>query len=198
MRYIHNIRKLDPGIGSTKLWYMYRNEFPDNERVGRDWFEDILCRHHLKVRDKMRRPKTTDSTHGLPFYPNLAHDFIPGSTNELWASNITYIPVWLDEVNYVFCYLTLILDGYSHEIIGWSVGDSLETRHSIAALSMALKRLEGVSKEKVGKLIHHSDRGVQYASKEYIDKLKDRHIRISMIENGDPKKMHRQNGQIPR
>lgn len=178
---------MDPGIGGTKLWYMYKREFPEKEHVGRDWFEDIVYRHHLKVRNKVRKPRTTDSTHGLPLYPNLVYGFIPKAINELWVSDITYIPIWLAEDRYVFCYLTMITDAYSHEIIGWSIGDSLETYHSTGALQTALKRLENVDEETIRDLIHHSDRGVQYASKDYTDILKNRHIRISMTENGDPK-----------
>lgn len=178
---------MDPGIGGTKLWYMYKREFPEKEHVGRDWFEDIVYRHHLKVRNKVRKPRTTDSTHGLPLYPNLVYGFIPKAINELWVSDITYIPIWLAEDRYVFCYLTMITDAYSHEIIGWSIGDSLETYHSKEALQTALKRLENVYGETIRDLIHHSDRGVQYASKDYTDILKNRHIRISMTENGDPK-----------
>lgn len=187
LEYIHQVRKIDPGIGGTKLWYMYQREFPEKVHVGRDWFEDIVYRHHLKVRNKMRKPRTTDSTHGLPLYPNLVYDFIPKAINELWVSDITYIPIWLWEDRYVFCYLTMITDAYSHEIIGWSIGESLETYHATEALRVALKRLENVDQETIRDLIHHSDRGVQYASKDYTDILNNRHIRISMTENGDPK-----------
>ncbi len=84
----------------------------------------------------------------------------------------------------VFCYLSLILDAYTEEIVGWSVGPTLETAYPLAALRMALKRIEG----KVDiHLIHHSDRGCQYASSEYIKLLNDMHILISMTDSGDPK-----------
>lgn len=104
--------------------------------------------------------------------------------NQLWVSDITHITIWLDEYHYVFCYLSLILDAYSEEIIGWSVGPTLETVYPIEALKMALKRIEGMTDIT---LIHHSDRGCQYASSEYIRLLKDAGIRISMTETGDPK-----------
>lgn len=187
LEYIRQVRLIDPGIGGMKLWFMYKREFPDCERVGRDRFEDIIHRNGLKVRNKKRKPKTTDSSHGLPVYPNLAYDFIPTQINELWVSDITYIPVWLDDKNYTFCYLSLIMDAYSHEIIGWAVGDSLETIHSISALKMALTRLSNKDDESVKYLIHHSDRGIQYASREYTSELSRLKIRISMTENGDPK-----------
>lgn len=187
LEYIHGIRALDPGIGGMKLWYMYRRDFPDIERVGRDRFEDIIHRHGLKVRDRMRKPRTTDSSHGLPLFPNLVREFLPTAVNQLWVSDITYIPVWIDEVTYEFVYLSLIMDAYSHEIIGWAVGPTLETLYPANALKMAFGKLEGADEETVGKLIHHSDRGVQYASREYVTMLNGKQIKISMTENGDPK-----------
>ena len=184
IQYIHSIRKKDHGIGGMKLWYMYRKEFGCNHPVGRDRFTDIVNRYGLKVRARIRKPKTTDSTHGLPVYPNIIKDFIPTASNQLWVSDITYITVWLNEYTYIFCYLSLILDAYSEEIVGWSVGPTLETTYPLEALRKALRRVEG--QEDIH-LIHHSDRGCQYASQEYVSLLKHYGIRISMTESGDPK-----------
>ena len=184
LQYIHSIRKKDHGIGGMKLWYMYRKEFGNNHPVGRDRFENIVDKYGLKVRAKVRKAKTTDSTHGLPVYPNIIKDFIPASRNQLWVSDITYITMWLNEYTYVFCYLSLLLDAYTEEIVGWSVGPTLETSHSIEALRKALERIEGQDSIH---LIHHSDRGCQYASQEYVSLLKQYGIRISMTESGDPK-----------
>ncbi len=89
---------------------MYRRDFNGNKPIGRDWFADIINKHKLKVRMKVRKPRTTDSSHGLPIYPNLIKDFIPTAPNQLWVSDITYIIIWVDESHYVFCYLSLILD----------------------------------------------------------------------------------------
>ena len=77
----------------------------------------------------------------------------------------------------------MVLDAYTEEIIGWSVGPTLETAYPLEALTMAFKRIEGLQ----GALIHHSDRGCQYASREYVGRLRDRGISISMTEGGDPK-----------
>ena len=184
MEYIRNIRSKDPGMGGIKLWHMYRRDFQGNDPIGRDWFADIINRHNLKVRLKIRRPRTTDSSHGLPTYPNLIKDFIPTAPNQLWVSDITYVIVWLDASHYAFCYLSLVLDAYTEEIVGWSVGPTLETTYPLAALNMALKRIEG---KDVISLIHHSDRGCQYASSEYIKRLNDNHIKVSMTESGDPR-----------
>ena len=184
IEYVKRIRSKAPGIGGMKLWYMYRRDFDGNNPVGRDRFAYIIDRYGLKVRKKFRKPKTTDSSHGLPTYPNIVKDLIPTRANQLWVSDITYITVWLDEYHYAFCYLSLILDAYTEEIVGWSVGPTLETAYPIEALKMALKRIDGM---KEINLTHHSDRGCQYASYEYVRLLEKQHIKISMTESGDPK-----------
>ena len=184
IEYVKRIRSKAPGIGGLKLWYMYRRDFDGNNPVGRDRFAYIIDRYGLKVRKKFRKPKTTDSSHGLPTYPNIVKDLIPTRANQLWVSDITYITVWLDEYHYAFCYLSLILDAYTEEIVGWSVGPTLETAYPVEALKMALKRIDGM---KEINLTHHSDRGCQYASSEYIRLLEKQHIKISMTESGDPK-----------
>ena len=97
---------------------------------------------------------------------------------------MTYITIWLDEYHYVFCYLSLVLDAYTEEIVGWGVGPTLETCYPIEAIKMAMKRIEGRNDIE---LIHHSDRGCQYASSEYIRRLEGKNIRISMTESGNPK-----------
>ena len=184
LEFVRSVRARDPGIGGMKLWYMYRQSFDGNNPVGRDRFADIINEHHLKVRMKVRKPKTTDSTHGLPTYPNIVKNFIPTWPNQLWVSDITYIAIWVDAFHYIFCYLSIVLDAYTEEIVGWSVGPTLETIYPLKALKMALKRLE--RKVEVN-LIHHSDRGIQYASSEYVDLLNRNHISISMTETRDPK-----------
>ncbi|MCI1785836.1 MAG: IS3 family transposase [Bacteroidales bacterium] len=183
VEFIRYVREYDHGIGGLKLWYMYRSEFAGNAPLGRDRFEDIIYKYGLKVRNKVRKPKTTDSSHGLPTFPNIIKDFIPTIANQLWVSDITYIEMWENEMGHTFCYLSLILDAYSEEIVGYCVGPSLETIYPIAALKMALRRLQKGHHN----LIHHSDRGIQYASSEYVKILKSNGIAISMTETGDPK-----------
>ena len=184
LEYIKEVRAKDPGMGGDKIWHMYRRDFKGNDAIGRDWFADIINKHNLKVRLKVRKPRTTDSSHGLPTYPNLVKDFIPTGPNQLWVSDITYIIIWVDTIHYIFCYLSLILDAYTEEIIGRSIGPTLATTYPLEALKMALKRID---EKKDIHLIHHSDRGCQYASSEYIKLLNDNHILISMTESGDPK-----------
>jgi len=186
VEFIKRIRQKDHGIGGGKLWKMYRREFGDEHSVGYNRFYDIIERHNLKVRKKKRRAKTTDSEHGLPLYPNLVKELIPLRPNQLWVSDITYMVIYLNAQtgDYDFCYLSLVTDCYTKEIIGWCVGETLEAKFAIEALNMALKRL---GDNPVPDLIHHSDRGVQYASYEYTGILKKNGIRISMTECGDPK-----------
>jgi transposase InsO family protein len=186
VEYVRSVRAVDSGIGGQKLYVMYRSEMaPQGELVGRDTFYRLIDENNLKIRQKRRKPRTTDSTHGLPTFPNLTKEFIPTAPNQLWVSDITYIEVWNGD-KYYFVYLSLILDAYTKEIIGWSAGPDLSTVYPMEALRMALKRLECVDKSSI-RLIHHSDRGVQYASRNYVKLLQDWGISISMTESGNPK-----------
>lgn len=186
VEFIHSVRKLDPGIGGRKLWYMYSKEFNGNIPLGRDRFESVINKYGLKVRLKIRKPRTTDSCHGLPLYPNLIHSFIPTSTYQLWVSDITYIPIWINNTDSRFCYLSLIMDAYSQEIMGYQVGTTMEAFYNIISLQKALKRCDQ-RRANLSGLIHHSDRGSQYASSKYTNILKERKIAISMTESGNPK-----------
>jgi transposase InsO family protein len=185
LKFILEVRKIDPGIGGMKLWHLYEQEQGLVYHIGRDKFEDIIDAYNLKVRKRKRiSTRTTDSNHDLPLYPNLVKTLIPTRPNQLWVGDITYIPVWVSEHRYIFAYLSIILDAYTEEIVGWNLGDTLETCHPVEALKMALKRLDYV--EKID-LIHHSDRGCQYASAQYTELLKAHGIKISMTESGNPK-----------
>ena len=186
VQYIREVRVMDPGIGGKKLWEMYRREFQGNNPVGRDRFMDIVDRHGLKVRQRIRAPRTTDSTHNLPVYPNLVKDYIPMAPNRLVVSDITYIVIWVDEYTYEFCYLSIVLDAYTEEIVGWSVGESLSTKYPIEALVMAFDYIRHHGGD-TDNLIHHSDRGCQYASHDYVNMLMENNVKISMTESGDPK-----------
>jgi transposase InsO family protein len=186
VEYVKRIRQKDRGIGGGKLWQMYRKEFGDVHSVGYNRIYDIIEKYNLKVRKRKRRAKTTDSDHDLPLYPNLVKELIPLRPNQLWVSDITYMVIYLNAQTgeYDFCYLSLVTDYYTKEIIGWCVGETLEAKFAIEALEMALGRLGG---RRDVDLIHHSDRGVQYASYAYTDILRKHNIKISMTECGDPK-----------
>ena len=127
---------------------------------------------------RRRRYKTTDSRHHYRKYPNLIADVVPSRPNEIWVSDITYV-----ETDEGVCYLPLITDTYSHKIVGWAVGPTLETVYPLNALKMALATIDDVT---ASRLIHHSDRGCQYCSNEYVSELKKRHVNISMTQSGDP------------
>jgi len=170
-------RKLMPKIGGRKLLDIIQPQLPSELYLGRDAFFDFLRNNDLLVRNKRYRPKTTLSSHWLRKYPNLIKDFVPTGAHQLWVSDITYI-----ETNEGFGYLTLITDAYSRKIVGWAIGDTLEAKHTVGALQMALKQLP----KGVKNVYHHSDRGVQYCCQEYIKILKKNHFQISMTENGDP------------
>ena len=119
---------------------------------------------------------TTDSRHNLAVYPNLARDITPDGVNQLWRADITYIRLRTE-----FVYLAVVLDAYSRRVIGWALGRTLEAGLAVSALSMALRQ-----RQPEPGLVHHSDRGVQYASQEYTDLLKQHGAQISMSRKGNP------------
>jgi transposase InsO family protein len=185
-QFVLEIREKDPRIGADKLWRMYQTRFSEEYRVGRDVFRSILHERGLNVVKRLRAIRTTDSRHNLPTYPNLVRSVIPTGPNQIWVSDITYIPIE-DEttrLGYRFCFLVLIMDAYSKRVLGWHVAPTLEAAYCVMALKMAVKTLPRGFK---GTLIHHSDRGVQYASAEYVKQLKLNNITPSMTESGNPK-----------
>lgn len=119
---------------------------------------------------------TTDSRHALPVYPNLARELAPTAVNQLWVADITYIRL-RDE----FVYLAVVLDAFSRKVVGWALGRTLEAELALAALRMALD-----ARQPAAGLVHHSDRGVQYASRAYTELLDQSGIRISMSRKGNP------------
>jgi transposase InsO family protein len=141
------------------------------KRVYRLMREDnLLC-----VR-KRKFVVTTDSNHTRKVYPNLARDMVLTAINQLWRADITYIRL-RDE----FVFLAVILDAYSRRVIGWALERTMEDSLTLTALRMALAR-RAVERG----LVHHSDRGSQYASKNYTDLLKANGIEISMSRKGNP------------
>ena len=139
LKFIKDIRKKDPGLGGEKLWKVYQRTFGPNFEymVGRDKMEAIVSKYGLTVRKPRRKPRTTDSSHGLPVFKNLVKDLIPLKAQRIWVSDITYIPIWInmEENSYRFCYLSLITDAYSKEIVGWCVGETLETEYAMKGFS---------------------------------------------------------------
>ncbi len=186
VQYVMEVRSKDPKIGMDKLWRMYSGKFPEEYRVGRDVFRSIMHERGLNLHRRPRAIRTTDSRHNLPTYPNLVKSVIPLRPNHIWVSDITYIMVEDPDapLGYRFVFLTIVMDAYSKRILGWCVAPTLEAAYSVKALEMAVKTLpEGFADT----LIHHSDRGTQYASAAYIKVLNANRIVPSMTEDGNPK-----------
>lgn len=150
-----------------------------NLKIGRDKFFDFLREHKLLIRPKRFRAKTTSSFHHFNKFDYLIKDKIPTRKNEIWAADITYI--WLRQKG-KFCYLSLISDLYSRKIVGYCLHKDLSTHGCLEALKMALSQRQ----KSEGNLTHHSDRGVQYCSHDYVNLLKKNEIKISMTQSGDP------------
>jgi len=143
----------------------------NHKRVGRILGEDnLLCLRKRKFQ------VTTDSRHPFPVYRNLTRNFVPTARNQLWVADITYIRLAEE-----FVYLAVVLDAYSRLVIGWALERTIEAKLAVGALRMAFDR-RGASEG----LIHHSDRGVQYACEEYTQLLRDHHVQISMSRKGNP------------
>ena len=167
-------RKVLPKVGVRKLQILLRNR---DVHCGRDRLFDVLRRSGLLIRPRKRYIQTTFSRHWMRKYPNLVRDMCVRRPEELWVSDITYLKT--DEG---YCYLSLVTDAYSRKIMGYTVADSLDADYSRQALAMALRRRSKADHV----LTHHSDRGNQYCSKEYVQLAEAHNIRMSMTENGDP------------
>lgn len=174
---IDAIRKHQPRCGGRKLFIMLQPFFTQhNIPIGRDKFFDLLKRNKLLIRKTKRNIYTTMSKHHYYRYPNLAKAFRPMKAHELWVADITYIPL-----KERFAYLFLITDAYSRKIVGFHVSDDMKVSSAAVALKQALaqKPAETI-------VIHHSDRGIQYCSNEYVSLLIEHNTMISMTESGDP------------
>lgn len=174
---VHTLRKEQPRCGTRKLLLMLQPFFVQhNIAIGRDAFFDLLSKNKMLVRKTKRSVNTTNSKHHFRRYPNLAKDFTALKAHELWVSDITYIPL-KDR----FAYLFLITDAYSRKIVGHHVSDDMKVSSAVVALKKALdqKPVETI-------VIHHSDRGIQYCSNEYVALLQQHHALISMTQSGDP------------
>jgi len=135
--------------------------------------ENILCKPKKKF-----RITTTDSNHGYPVYPNLAKDIILISINQLWVADITYVHLLHECV-----YLAVVIDVYSRKCVGWELSRRIDAELVLNALDMAVDTRIQFG---IGSLIHHSDQGVQYACNEYVNRLKELGIKISMSRRGNP------------
>jgi putative transposase len=166
---VRDIRIEDSGIGCYKLWIMLTVLFGAEFMPGRDSFYALLRQHRLMLPARKTR-HTTNSNHRYHKWKNLIKGLTLTSANQLWVSDITYIPLANGEV----CYLHLITDAYSHKIVGWVLADTLRVSATINALQQAIEQaVEMTGDENLTGLIHHSDRGVQYCCDPYVALLRE-------------------------
>jgi putative transposase len=133
--------------------------------------DNLLC-----LRKRRAFFVTTDSNHRFSIYPNLVADLPLTDINQLWVADLTYIRLRRE-----FIYLAAILDAYSRRLLGWELSDKIDAQLAIRALQMAI-----AGRDFAPGLVHHSDRGVQYASREYTEILHQHQVRISMSRKGNP------------
>ena len=166
-------RRTQPRVGTRKLHVALQGNFKHmGLKVGRDRLFKILRQEKMLVYRKKAYAKTTNSYHHFHKYNNLIKELKVSKPNQIWVSDITYIRTVKG-----FCYLALITDMYSRKIVGYDISDSLELTGCLRALKQAFRK----ARPDKG-LIHHSDRGVQYCSHQYVNELKKRKFKISMTE----------------
>lgn len=173
---IKDLRLKMPRLGTRKMYYLL-NAPLSKLNIGRDRFFDILRANHLLIKPKRSYHVTTNSHHRFRKHKNLIGSLTINRPEQVWVSDITYIGRKEKP-----CYLSLITDAYSKQIMGYYVADNLNTESSLKALKMAIKRRKNTQEY----LIHHSDRGIQYCSDNYQQLLSRNQIDCSMTQNSDP------------
>lgn len=168
-------RRLQPRLGTRKLYHLLKPEWDQvGVRMGRDrLFAELRKRGLLLARVAAEYPRTTQSYPHLPVFRNLVKDLEVQAPNEVWVSDLTYLRTVEG-----FVYLALITDKYSRKIVGWNVGDNLEAVGCTRALARALEELPPGCRP-----IHHSDQGSQYCCHEYVQRLGERGLPVSMTES---------------
>lgn len=174
---VKKIREEQPRIGIRKLQVLLKPVLQKHGiKIGRDGLFDLLREFGLLVKLKRYKHYTTQSKHQFYKYPNQIKDITVNASNQLWVSDITYI-----ETGSRYSYLFLITDAWSKKIVGYNLSSNYSVQGAVQALKMAF------NENKISEgLIHHSDRGIQYCSKEYTLLLKKKKAIISMTENSDP------------
>lgn len=157
LKLVHNIREDQEKVGTRKLHSMLNKMENKNIKIGRDYLLELLAMNNMLVKRKRKFTRTTDSGHIHTTYPNLLKDMIIDGVNQAWVVDITYLNTCSG-----FAYLYLVTDRYSRRIISHVVSDSLEAKHACTALSKALSSVQNPEG-----IIHHSDHGSQYCSKQY-------------------------------
>jgi transposase InsO family protein len=171
-------RALLPRLGTRKLYYLIGDQLrQEGIKCGRDKLFRWLREEGLLILPVRRYIQTTNSKHHFKKYGNMAKDIEPTAPEQLWVSDITYI-----RSQQGWMYLSLITDAFSRKIVGYSIADNMEAATVAEALKMALNgRLD-----KNARPVHHSDRGIQYCSREYTELAIKNGLKLSMTQNGDP------------
>ena len=175
---IRQIRKRHPKMGVRKLKVVLKRDYGVD--VGRDSLFDIMRGAGLLVRRRKRHRRTTFSGHGLRTYPNMIKDLVPSRPDEVWVTDITYLYVKGKSM-----YIFLVTDAYSRMVVGFKVADNMRAENAVDALKMALRNRNQQYRKLP--IIHHSDRGSQYCSLEYVKLMERNGMVISMTESGDPR-----------
>jgi putative transposase len=171
-------RKLLPRLGTRKLHFMIGPSLKEKGlKIGRDKLFKWLGEYGLLIRPKRRYTQTTNSKHWLRKYPNIVKDKQINEPEQVWVSDITYIKTLEGNM-----YLSLVTDAFSRKIMGYHVEDNMEAQSVSKALTMAKEQRLYPQCQ----LVHHSDRGLQYCSSEYVQIAAEGKIMMSMTENGDP------------
>lgn len=178
---VRSVRVKQQKVGTRKLHRMLHDQLKQHGiTIGRDKLFDLLAGNNMLIRKRKRRKAiTTNANHPFRKYPNLIAGVDACAANHIWVSDITYLSLAKGR----FCYLSLVTDVYSRKIVGYHLCPTLHREGPVTALKMAL---ETRNKSIFYKTIHHSDRGIQYCSKDYIELLNSQQIAISMTENGEP------------
>lgn len=170
-------RKLLPRLGGRKTHYLITPQLQLlNLKFGRDKLLELLREKDLLIKPRRRYIQTTNSKHWMKKYPNRAKGLKLTAPEQLWVSDITYLKT--EEGN---CYLSMVTDAYSRKIVGFSIADNMEASTVAEALQMGIK-----NRQFSHELLHHSDRGLQYCSKEYVNLAASANIKMSMTEQSDP------------
>ena len=174
---VMSVRQRLPHLGTRKLYRLLGEEFKrQGIKMGRDKLFEWLRKESLLVVSKRKYVKTTDSRGWMRQYPDLSKGLDVSAPEQLWVADITYLPT-----RQGYGYLHLITDAYSKRIMGYQLSNHMGASATLEALEMALG-----DRRYQHSLIHHSDRGLQYCSKQYTTMLKAHNIAISMTQTGSP------------
>jgi len=173
IRKVLSVRQEQPRLGTRKLHYILKAELG----VGRDKLFEILRKEQMLITKRRKYVKTTNSKHWMRIYADSSKQLELKQPEQLWVADITYLSTRQETL-----YLHLVSDAYSKQIMGYTLSKDLKSESTVKALQMALRRRVYQNRN----ILHHSDRGLQYCSRIYIDELRRNNCQISMTQDGSP------------